>query len=135
MFPTPSIWLIRTSLIYLLSGTSLGVILMINKAFPLNPEIWKLLPLHYSIVIWGFLIQFVMGNAYWMFPKFLSDQPRGSVKQAWFLFFSYNFGLILYLITKIILPFAKLAIFGKFFIFLGLVTFMRLIWIRVISYR
>ncbi|MCW7480527.1 hypothetical protein [Leptospira kanakyensis] len=135
MFPIPSIWLIRISLIYLLLGTSFGAILMLNKTFVLSPEIWKLLPLHYSIVIWGFLIQFIMGNAYWMFPKHMSEYPRGSTIEIWFLFYSYNLGLILYLFTKFLDPTNHLILFGKFLIFLGIVSFVKLIWVRSITYR
>ncbi|PJZ84861.1 hypothetical protein [Leptospira harrisiae] len=135
MFPLPSVWLIRVSLIYLMIGSSLGALLMINKAFALDPEIWRVLPLHYSILIWGFLIQLIMGTAYWMFPKFLSEQPRGSTWQIWFLFYSYNLGLVLFLMTKFIFPFDSLALFGKFLIFLGLVTFLKLAWVRVFSYN
>ncbi|TGN04856.1 hypothetical protein [Leptospira bandrabouensis] len=135
MFPLPSVWFIRVSLIYLVIGSSLGAMLMLNKAFTLVPEIWKYLPLHYSILIWGFFLQLIMGTAYWMFPKFLSEHPRGSTWQIWFLFYSYNFGFILYLITKFIFPFVPLALFGKFLIFLGLVTFIKLAWARVITYN
>ncbi|TGL86245.1 hypothetical protein EHQ68_13005 [Leptospira congkakensis] len=135
MFPIQSVWLIRISLIYLLLGTSLGTLLMLNKIFVLSPEIWKFLPLHYSIVIWGFLIQFIMGNAYWMFPKHMSERPRGSVKESWFLFYSYNLGLLLLIISKFILTIPYLTMLGKLFIFFGLVTFIKLIWVRSISYR
>ncbi|PJZ81062.1 hypothetical protein [Leptospira meyeri] len=135
MFPIQSVWFIRISLIYLLLGTSLGVVLMFNKAFAFSSEIWRLLPLHYSILIWGFFLQLIMGTAYWMFPKFLSENPRGAIWQVWFLFYTYNLGLILFLITKFILPFESLALLGKFLIFLGLVTFVKLVWARVISYN
>ncbi|MCW7491917.1 cbb3-type cytochrome c oxidase subunit I [Leptospira sp. 2 VSF19] len=135
MFPRPSVWFIRVSLIYLMIGSSLGAILMLNKAFNLDPEIWRYLPLHYSILIWGFFIQLIMGTAYWMFPKFLSEKPRGSTWQVWFLFYSYNSGLVLFLITKFIFPFEFLVLIGKFLIFLGLITFIKIAWSRVISYN
>ncbi|TGM52257.1 hypothetical protein [Leptospira vanthielii] len=135
MFPIQSVWFIRTSLIYLLVGSLLGALLMIQKAFGWNPEIWKFLPLHFTILIWGFLIPFIMGNAYWMFPKFLSEFPRGSSWQAWMMFCSYHLGLSLYLITKFFFPFDSLALLGKFLIFFGLVTFIKLTWERVISYN
>ncbi|MCT8333789.1 cbb3-type cytochrome c oxidase subunit I [Leptospira sp. 85282-16] len=135
MFPLPSVWFLRFSLIYLVIGSSLGAILMLNKAFTLNPKIWKILPIHYSILIWGFLLQLIMGTAYWMFPKFLSEHPRGSTWQIWFVFYSYNLGFILYLISKFIFPLNSLAIIGKILIFIGIVTFMKLVWARVITYN
>ncbi|EMY71366.1 hypothetical protein [Leptospira vanthielii] len=134
MLPIQSVWLIRISLIYLILGSLLGSLLMFHKAFGWNPEIWKFLPLHYSILIWGFFIQLIMGTAYWMFPKFLSEHPRGSSKQAWLMFSSYNLGLILYLITKFFIPIDSFALLGKCLIFFGLLTFMRLAWVRIISY-
>lgn len=135
MFPIQSVWFIRISLVYLLVGSLLGALLMFQKAFGLDPEIWKFLPLHFTILIWGFLISFIMGNAYWMFPKFLSEHPRGSSGQAWMMFCSYHLGLLLYLITKFFFPYDSLTLLGKFLISLGLVIFMRLTWARVISYN
>ncbi len=135
MFPLPSVWFIRFSLIYLVIGSLLGAVLMLNKAFNLNPEIWKILPIHYSILIWGFLLQLIMGTAYWIFPKFLSEHPRGSTWQIWFAFYSYNLGLILFLITKFKFPFDSLVIVGKILIIIGLVTFIKLVWARLITYN
>lgn len=135
MFPRQSVWLIRISLIYLLTGSSLGALLMLNKAYVLSPEIWKFLPLHFTILIWGFFIPLIMGTAYWMFPKYLSIHPRGSIWQAWWMVYSYNLGLVLYMITKFLVPIESLALMGKFLMFLGLVTFMKLAWARVISYN
>lgn len=107
---------------------------MVNKAIDFDQRIWSLLPLHYTILIWGFFIQLIMGTAYWMFPKFLSNRPRGSSWQTWFVFYNYNLGLVLYLITKFMIPINPLTLLGKFLIFLGLVTFIKLTWTRVISY-
>lgn len=134
MLPIQSIWLIRVSLIYLIFGSSLGALLMVNKAIVLDPRIWNLLPFHYTILIWGFFIQLIMGTAYWMFPKFLSERPRGATWQAWVIFYSYNLGLILYFIAKFIIPLDPLALLGKILIFFGLVTFIKLTWVRTISY-
>ncbi|MBM9591199.1 hypothetical protein JWG41_12120 [Leptospira sp. 201903075] len=134
MLPIQSIWLIRVSLIYLIFGSSLGAIIMVNKAIFLDPRIWNLLPFHYTILIWGFFIQLIMGTAYWMFPKFLLERPRGATWQAWVIFYSYNLGLILYFIAKFIIPFDPLALLGKILIFFGLVIFIKLTWVRTISY-
>lgn len=135
MFPLPSVWFLRAAFVYLFVGTTFGGVLMSQKLLLWNEKIWILLPLHYSILIWGFLIQFIMGTAYWMFPKHLSEYPRGSTSQVWFLFFSYNLGLVCVLLSMILGNVLYLNTFGKVLIAMAVMLFIKLIWVRSISYN
>jgi len=60
-------------------------------------------PIHYELTIWGWLVQFVMGTAYWIFPRFLKGESRGSALPAWIMVCLYNIGLILLAISVFIL--------------------------------
>ncbi len=66
--PKYAVWLIRISYVYLILGFTLGALLLINKATGFYPEIWLLLPAHIEIVLFGWIMQLVMGVAYWSFP-------------------------------------------------------------------
>ncbi|XDD46868.1 hypothetical protein AB3N60_01870 [Leptospira sp. WS39.C2] len=135
MFPIQSVWLLRVSLVYFFIGTLLGALLMYQKVFVYNPSIWFLLPIHYSIMIWGFFLQFIMGTAYWMFPKHLSMYPRGSNFQAWCLLIGYNFGFFCLLISMIFSPNSTLEFIGKIMMLVSILIFIKLIWSRSISYN
>lgn len=135
MFPLPSVWLLRISLLYFLIGTIFGALIMLQKVFIWKVSLWFLLPIHYSIMIWGFFIQFIMGTAYWMFPKHLSNLPRGPEFQAWLVFVCYNFGFVNILFSKLI-PFSiGLETVGKFLMCFAIVVFVKLIWVRSITYN
>ncbi|MCG6147635.1 cbb3-type cytochrome c oxidase subunit I [Leptospira levettii] len=135
MFPIQSVWLLRSSLVYFLFGTLLGALLMTQKIFLWDHSLWFFLPIHYSIMVWGFFIQFIMGTAYWMFPKHLSDLPRGSHFQAWFLFYSYNVGLVSFILIQLNQLPNDFERFAKILICLAIVMFIRLMWVRSISYN
>ncbi|TGM37847.1 hypothetical protein [Leptospira biflexa] len=135
MFPLPSVWLLRISLLYFLMGTIIGALLMLQKVFVWKVSLWYLLPIHYSMMIWGFFVQFIIGTAYWMFPKHLSNLPRGPKFQAWLVFFCYNFGFVCLLFSMMI-PFSfHLETVGKILMCLAIVIFIKLIWVRSISYN
>ncbi|MEX2456074.1 MAG: hypothetical protein WD381_02120, partial [Balneolaceae bacterium] len=113
-------------------AVTLGSILLIHKAMPLHPATWALLPIHYEMAIWGWLVQFVMGTAYWMFPRYLFDKGRGSERMAWAVVIVLNFGIWL-LIMSVFLESVALA--GRTSILISAFLFAGLMWKRVVSYR
>ncbi len=66
--PLLSRFYIRTALIWLALGTTLGGIILWNKASPI-PGAWQLLTAHISLVTWGWLLQLSLGVAYWILPR------------------------------------------------------------------
>lgn len=66
---------LRTSLIWLAVGTALGGAILWNKASPI-PGAWQLLTAHITLVTWGWILQFTLGVAYWILPRFGSERPR-----------------------------------------------------------
>ncbi len=75
--PTGSIWLLRLSLVSLLAGTGIG-------AWLLGHEPWGSLWLprfraaHVHLMLFGWLIPFVLGTAYWILPRHADQDERGS---------------------------------------------------------
>jgi hypothetical protein len=92
--PTVSIWLIRGALGYLVAGFSLGALLLAGKAMPLPAGLWRWLPIHIELLLVGWLIQLVMGVAYWIFPRFgLTPRARGREGLAWLALALLNGGV------------------------------------------
>lgn len=131
--PVQSVWMIRLSLSYLLIAVLTGAVVLVHKAIPIHDAIWGLLPVHYEMAIWGWLVQFVMGTAYWMFPRYLMDKGRGSSGLAWGVVAVINLGLWLLLASY--LTYEYLAIAGRGLLLIGTLLFAGLMWNRVVSYR
>jgi len=135
MIPKPSIWMIRLSLCYLLIAVLIGGLILSNKAIDLHPSIWALLPIHFELAIWGWLVQFVMGTAYWIFPKMLKKERRGPAAPAWFMIIIFNAGLLLMVLSQFIQhPFFN-PLVGRVLIAISILGFALLIWPRIVTYR
>ena len=92
--PRTSRWFIRTSLVYLALGFTLGAMLLFNKGVPLAPPLARLLPAHVEFLLVGWVIQLVMGVATWIFPRFgVPQAAHGSEGAAWLAFTLVNTGV------------------------------------------
>jgi len=89
--PRPSIWLIRSALIHLALGFTLGGLMLWNKGMPIHPLLWRLLPTHMEFLLLGWTVQFAMGVAYWILPRFYTY--RGNVRAVWLAFILLNGGV------------------------------------------
>jgi hypothetical protein len=125
--------MIRLSLSYLLIATLIGAVLLTHKAVPIHNAIWGLLPIHYEMAVWGWLVQFVMGTAYWMFPRYLKDKGRGSSALAWSVVAVMNLGLWVLLGSYVTGDYMTAA--GRGLLLIGVLLFAGLMWNRVVSYR
>ena len=133
--PSQSIWMIRLSLVYLAITIIIGGLLLIHKAVPVHPALWGLLPVHFELAIWGWMIQFVMGTAYWMFPRFMKGEPRGNTTFATLMVYLFNGGLFLLLISIFDVYPTFLAPVGRGLLLISVTLFAALIWNRIVSYR
>lgn len=133
--PAQSVWMIRMSLVYLLIISLIGSLLLIHKVVDIHPAMWAFLPVHYEMAIWGWLVQFVMGTAYWIFPRYLQSKPRGSVRTAWIVVVLLNTG-VLFLIVENLLQINRLfKMSGRILIIASILCFASIMWERVVSYR
>jgi hypothetical protein len=92
--PTPSRWLIRAALIWLLGGLILGVAMQL-PASPRLPLLGVLWPAYLHSLTVGWLTQLIIGVALWLFPRHSAARPRGSDALGWTAFACLNFGLVL----------------------------------------
>jgi hypothetical protein len=79
------------ALLYLAVGVTIGSLLLFHKGIPFYPFLWRLLPLHIELLMFGWLVQLVMGVGFWIFPRF--QRSRGDERPAWLAFGLLNLGV------------------------------------------
>jgi hypothetical protein len=93
--PTLSRYFIKTAFVHLLLGLGMSLLLAAQVSFGLPSAIMTLRPVYLHLIVLGWLTQLIMGVAYWMFPKFSKEKPRGNEKLAWTVYGLLNLGLLL----------------------------------------
>lgn len=89
--PRLSVLLVRSALIYLVLGLTLGMLLLWNKGIPLHPLVWRLLPAHMEFLLMGWTVELAMGVAFWILPRW--QTKRGDVRPVWVAFVLLNLGI------------------------------------------
>jgi len=92
--PRLSVWLVRTSLIYLGLGFTLGALILFQKGIPYSDTVWSLLPMHIEFVLVGWTLQLAMGVAFWILPRFLRGAARGDERLVWLAYLLLNAGVL-----------------------------------------
>ena len=117
--PTLSIVFIRTALVYFATAMSLGTLLLLQKALSLNARLWLLLPAHIEAILAGWLIQLILGVAYWMFPRFSRPPRRGHPALPWLAFIFLNAGIFQIILASYLPTLAWLPLAGRALQFAG----------------
>lgn len=77
--PALTRWLLKLSLLALLGGSAIGAW---RLAHPLTPDTaWR--AVHVELMLFGWLVPFVLGTAYWMLPRAAAQPERGDPRLAW----------------------------------------------------
>ncbi len=92
LMPPLSVWLLRGALCALVAGSALGAWLLAGEplAGALHPA---LRDAHFTLMLFGWLLPFVVGTAYWMLPRHAGDAPRGSPGRTRLAAAAYTAGL------------------------------------------
>ena len=131
----PSRWMIRCALLYLLIGFTIGAIMLISKAYPTYSQVWMLLPVHIEMLIFGFIIQFTMGTAYWILPRFLEGPPRGNIGYSKWMVGTLNAGILINALSYLnIFPQWGTTVCRSLEI-IAVILFIHLHWRRAVSYQ
>lgn len=133
--PVQSVWMLRISLVYLLAAFVIGGVLLTHKGVGLASAAWSLLPVHIEIALFGWLIQFVMGTAYWMLPRFLTRPKRGDERLGWLMILLLNAGIWLYISTQVRIFPAPGFLVGRLLELSAVAIFVTLHWNRIVPYR
>lgn len=97
--PRLSVIYVRTALIWLAVGATLGGAILWSKAAPIAFA-WQFLTAHIHLLTWGWLLQLTLGVAYWILPRFGAERPR-----AWLAVAAYillNAALLLTIIASLL---------------------------------
>jgi cbb3-type cytochrome oxidase subunit 1 len=94
--PVITRWFIKTSLLYLLAALIVGVV----QASAAPRFAAAVAPAHIHLLVVGWITQIVFGVAYWMFPRYTKEVPRGSNQLAIASYVALNAGLLLRVIAE-----------------------------------
>ena len=111
------------------------MILLINKALNFEPVIWIFLPVHIEFMIFGWIIQFTLGVAHWMLPRFLVGEPRGQTFLAYLMVFVLNLGIWLFILAELRDVSNTLRLIARSLELVGVLLFASLHWKRVVTYN
>jgi cbb3-type cytochrome oxidase subunit 1 len=89
---------VRTALIYLLIGFTLGALLLSHKGVFIDAWLWRLRPAHIELLLVGWTLQLALGVAFWILPRWWQPPIRGNVIGAWLAFFLINLGIWLVIV-------------------------------------
>lgn len=123
--------MIRLALIYLAGGILIGATMLANKATGIYPEIWRLLPVHIELMIFGWIIQFTLGTAYWMLPRLIKGEPRGNEKVALLIPVLLNLGIFVIITSYLYQSDWNLKLFGRISEAMVVPVFILLHWKRI----
>src|SRR3990172_1944673 len=93
-------WFIKSALACFVAALLVGVSLAARSLVNLPPVFAALQPVYFHLLMVGWVTQLIFGVAFWMFPKFSREQPRGSERLGWATFALLNSGLLLRVIAE-----------------------------------
>jgi heme/copper-type cytochrome/quinol oxidase subunit 1 len=135
--PTITRTLIKTALAYMVAGTLLSALWLLQIAWPLHPLLAYLQPTALHLIVVGWLTQLIFGVALWMFPVWSKAEPRGPEQLNWLCYALLNGGLLLRLIAEPFNTYQPAALFGWMLVLsaalqaLAVWLFVGLVWSRV----
>lgn len=129
--PKLSVWMVRCSLIYMGIGYLFGSLLLFHKGVPIDSWAWRLLNPHMELMTFGWVMQFIMGTAFWILPRFPNRERRyGNVRLGWSGFILLNTGVLLTTLSGWLAQ-SHLALLGRLILLVSTLIFVRLTWARV----
>lgn len=93
-------WFIKAGLLYFAVALIGGVLLQDRTMIDLPRWVSALRPVYLHLLAVGWITQLIIGVAYWMFPKYTKEQPRGSERMGWATFILLNAGLLLRIVGE-----------------------------------
>jgi heme/copper-type cytochrome/quinol oxidase subunit 1 len=87
-------WFVKAALIYFVAALLISILMQAPgvRTDPVNAVMW---PTYLHLFIVGWITQLIFGVAFWLFPRYSADRPRGSERLGWWSFGLLNLGLLL----------------------------------------
>jgi hypothetical protein len=130
-------WFLKSALAYLVVSLLIGVTLAVQETLGLPSAIATLNPVYFHLFMVGFVAQMIFGVAFWMFPRYSKDEPRGSERLALVTYVALNAGLIARTVAEPMLAlqpgavWAAILILSAAFQWLAALAFAVNTWARV----
>lgn len=98
--PPLSVFFVRSALLHLAIGFSIGALMLANKGINFAPWLWRLRDAHTELLLVGWSIQLALGVAFWIAPRFWEKPVRGNVAGARWAFGLLNLGVWLVALSE-----------------------------------
>ncbi len=98
--PLVTRYFIKTSLFFFVAALLCGLLLALRPFIELPAFVTGLTPVYFHLFMVGWVTQIIIGVAFWMFPKYTKEKPRGSDALAWSTYALLNGGLLLRVIAE-----------------------------------
>lgn len=128
--PKLSVWLIRAALLHMGTGFLFGAAILHHKGIPIYDWTWSLLGPHVELMIFGWTMQFVLGIAFWILPRFSSEPRYGRASVGWWGFGLLNSGIVLVIIGAWFTQ-AVISLAGQLGVLAAVALFVILLYPRV----
>ncbi len=128
--PRLSVWMVRAALLHMGAGFLFGALILAHKGFPLFDWTWKLLNPHIEFMIFGWTMQFVMGIAFWILPRFSGPARYGRTALGWWSFALLNAALV-FTAGGAWLTVTWMLLVGRLTMLIAVVLFVVLVYPRV----
>ena len=92
--PRVSVWLIRTSMLHLLSGAIIGAAYLAFKATGSAAWVVSHRAVHVEQMLVGWMVQLVIGVAYWILPRPPAFDAARGARALWVVYGLLNGGLL-----------------------------------------
>jgi hypothetical protein len=94
--PPVTRWFVRSALAWFLVALVAGVLLAGGMpALIPGTDLLLPYPTYLHLLTVGWLTNLIFGVAFWMFPRYDAEHPRGSTRLAWVAYGGLNAGLVL----------------------------------------
>ena len=139
--PRLSQLMIRTALLWLGFGYSVGGLVLLNKGLPLLPWLWALRAAHIHMLLVGWVVQLACGVAFWILPRLDARGLRGDERLVWGCYAALNGGVVLGALHDPLAALAAGPAWGALPPLMGLLyllaaaLFARHAWPRVVPFR
>lgn len=89
-------WCVRSALLWFVLALATGVLLAGDVSARIPGTDWALpYPTYLHLLTVGWLTNLIFGVAFWMFPRYTAEHPRGSDRLGWLAYAGLNAGLVL----------------------------------------
>jgi len=127
--PSVSIWMVRSALVALVLGFSVGAIMLIGKGIGAFGGLSAGIPIHVELVVLGWMVQLAMGVALWILPRLGARGPARGAAWSWVAWALWNSGIVFVIAGAAGVPAVRLS--GRLIELSAAIAFGAAVWSRV----